>query len=183
MSAILALLIAASPKPVAILPVDAPELPHDSARAAADALAAGLPAPFRPMDLDARTVHEHLAAAGPACRADPACLCAAAGLSSDQIALDLTVTPAGAGAWAVDLRVLAPCDGRRLDRRAEIVPAGIPGLQRFLEAALPALLRGRDLPRQPRVEAPADPTTDEGTSAAPAASRGSPTRGGSRETE
>jgi hypothetical protein len=157
MSAILALLIAAGPKPVAVLPVDAPELPHESARAAEDALAAGLPPPFHPMDLDARAVREHLAAVGPACRADPACLCVVAGLSTGQLALDLAITPAGPGAWAVDLRVLAPCDGQRLDRRAEIVPTGIPSLQRFLEAALPALLRGRDLPRLPRVEAPADP--------------------------
>jgi hypothetical protein len=176
MSAILAMLLAAGPRPVAILPADAPELPHEAARGAADSLASALPPPFRPLELDARAVREHLAA-GPSCRADPACLCAAAELSEGQLALDLAVTPSG-GAWAVDLRLLAPCDGQRLGRRAEIVPAGIPGLQRFLEATVPALLRGRDLPRVPRVEAPADSAAEPALPVAPAQTPSSPTRTG-----
>jgi hypothetical protein len=146
---VVSLLLATAATPVALLPPDLAEPLHDSARATADALAAALPPPFQPLDLDARAVREHLAAAGPACRAEHACLCAAAGLVSGQLALDLGLAPAGPGAWAVDLRVLAPCDGRLVDRRAEIIPAGIAGLRRFLDEVVPALLRGRDLPEIP----------------------------------
>ena len=146
---VISLLLAAAPTPVALLPVDAAEPLHDSARPAADALAAALPPPFKPMDLDARAVREHLAAAGPACRAEHTCLCVAAGLASGQLALDLSLAPAGQGAWAVDVRVLAPCDGRLVGRRAEIIPAGIAGLRRLLDEVVPALLRGRDLPEIP----------------------------------
>jgi len=146
---IASLLLATAATPVALLPPDLAEPLHDAARTTAEALASALPPPFQPLDLDARAVREHLTAAGPACRAEQRCLCAATGLMRGQLALDLAVAPAGPGAWAVDLRVLAPCDGGLIDRRAELIPAGIAGLRRFLDEVVPAILRGRDLPDIP----------------------------------
>jgi hypothetical protein len=149
-AALLALALAAGPVPVAVLPVNAPELPREAA-AAADALGRALPPPFAALGLDGAAIREHLAAAGPACRRDPACLCAAAGLAPGQLALDLDLAPVGApaSAWAADLRLLAPCEGRLVDRRAEMVAASGGALQRFLEESAAALLRGRDLARVP----------------------------------
>jgi hypothetical protein len=146
---LLAALVAGGPAPVALLPPDAADLRREAVRAAAEALAQALPAPFRAADGDPAAVREHLAARGPGCRADLSCLCAAAALSPGQLALDLAVAPLGADAWAADLRLAAPCDGRALARRAEVVAARPAELRRFLAHAVPELLRGRDLPQPP----------------------------------
>lgn len=153
MPALLSLLLGASPVAVAVLPVEAPELPPEASRSAAEALVRALPAPFAPMALDGATVREHLAAAGPACRTDLACLCRAAGLAPDQLALDLSIVPEGQGHfWATDLRLLAPCGGGIVDRRAEMLPAG--ALRAFLESAVAEMLRGRDLAERAEPAAP-----------------------------
>lgn len=127
-----------------LLPATTRDLPAEAARAADEAAARALPAPFEAAKLDLRVFHEHLAAAGEGCRADLPCLCAAAPFEPRTPALDVDVTRLSPRAWAVDVRLLAPCENEVIDRRAAVVEAGPAALTRFVEEAVRALLRGRD---------------------------------------
>jgi len=133
---------------VTVLPPHAREVPAEAVRAAVQAMTTSLPPPFAPRQIDAALFAEHLAAAGPACRVDPVCVCSVAALEAGTRALDLDLSPALSGAaWAADLKFFAPCDNALLDRRALLVEPNAEALASFLTGAATEMLRGRDLSR------------------------------------
>jgi hypothetical protein len=168
--AVLALLAAV---PIALLPATAREVPAEAVLQAEAAVRKSLPRPFEAAPLDLATLHEHLAAAGPACRADPRCVCAAAPFEAGTRAIELDVQWLSPQAWAGDLRLVAPCEGLLLDRKAAAVEASAAALARFVAEATGAILRGRDLgplkysedPRRAATSATATSTTTGTTTA------------------
>jgi hypothetical protein len=67
-------------------------------------------------------------------------------LAKGALAFDLELSrPDASGPWAADLRLLSPCEGQVLARRAELVEPSAAALSRWVNEAAQALLRGRDL--------------------------------------
>jgi len=131
--------------PIAILPATSSEVPAEAVRQAEVALRSAMPKPFEPAGLDLAVLATHLAAAGPACRADLECICTVGPFERGTRMLDLDVQKLSARAWSADLRLLAPCEGELIDRKAAVVEASAAGLARFAADGAVALLRGRDL--------------------------------------
>ena len=135
---------------ITLLPPHAPGVPPEVVKAAAQALQRSLPAPWGEARLDAAAFAEHLAAAGPACRFDLTCLCSVAPFDEGALALDLRLSTLSPNlrfkGQSADLRLVEPCSGRVLDRRAAALEAGPAAAARFISEAAVALLRGRDLP-------------------------------------
>ncbi|MGZ6143931.1 MAG: hypothetical protein ACXWLM_11375 [Myxococcales bacterium] len=129
--------------PIAVLPATSREVPAEAVRQAEGALRSAMPPPYEPAKFP--MLEEHLAAAGPSCRADPQCVCSAVPLEAGAKALELEVERLSARAWAADLRLLAPCENELIDRKAAVIDAGAAALSRFAAEAAAALLRGRDL--------------------------------------
>jgi hypothetical protein len=140
------LLALAAALPIALLPAESSGVPAQGVKAATESLQRSLPAPWRAAPLDLAALEQHLAAAGPACRDDLLCLCSVVPLEEGALALDLRLSNlAPLGGWAVDLRLVVPCSGAVLDRRAAAVEPSAAALARFTAEAVALLLRGRDL--------------------------------------
>ena len=84
--------------------------PPEALRAAQEALHRSLPPAFEAGKLDAAVFEEQLAASGAACRGDLPCVCTAAGFAPLTAAIDVAVERLSPKAWAVDLRLVAPCE-------------------------------------------------------------------------
>ena len=148
MGALLTLATVAATLQVALLPPDQDSkgVPAEAVKAATQALQRSLPPPWLEAKLDEAALLSHLQAAGPACRQDLVCLCSVTPFEEGELALDLRVTSlAPLKGWSADLRLVLPCAGRVVDRRAAVVEASPAALARFVVDSAGQLLRGRDL--------------------------------------
>ena len=132
--------------PIVVLPIEARDLPADTARQVLLVAERSLPAPYASTPFDRAVLDEHLAAAGPACRSDLVCLCSVAVLATGTLALDVRVSSLSPlRGLSADVQLVRPCEDEVVDRRAAIVEAGWGRLDAFIAEAAGALLRGRDL--------------------------------------